>query len=54
MWYFAARIAGSDFELERSLQDMRYARILLEDHISDLKTSSLAAIELEMQLNKDK
>ncbi|UEC39383.1 MAG: hypothetical protein METHSR3v1_210002 [Methanothrix sp.] len=51
MWYFAARIAGSDFELEQSLQDMNYARNLLKNHISVLKTSSSAAIELESQLN---
>lgn len=50
MWYFAARIAGSDFKLEKSLQDMHYARTLLEDHISVLKASSSAAVELESQL----
>jgi hypothetical protein len=44
IWYFGARIAGSDYTLRKSILDMNYAKRISEDHIAIFKTLSSRAI----------
>lgn len=40
IWYFSTQIAGSEFKLSKSLQDLDYARKILFKHIKSLKDAA--------------
>jgi hypothetical protein len=46
MWYFGARIVGSEFLLDRSLQDMVQFKNTIRGCIARLEATSNAATEL--------
>lgn len=39
LWYFAAQIAGCGFRLEKSLNDLDYARKIYREHVANLKAT---------------
>jgi len=45
MWYFGARIVGSEMLLDRSLQDMDQFKNTIKGHIAHLQATSNAAME---------
>jgi len=50
MWYFASRIVGSEFLLDRSLQDMVEFEKTIRGHIAQLEATSNAATEFGRQM----
>jgi len=42
IWYFATQIAGSSVRLQRSIEDIDYAREILQDHIASLEAAVAA------------
>lgn len=38
MWYFGAKIAGSDYKWRKSLEDINFAKSLLNEHLAVLKS----------------
>lgn len=46
LWYFGAQIAGSDFRLKKSINNLDYAKEICREHVSGLK-ATVEAIRAE-------
>jgi hypothetical protein len=42
MWYFGSQIAGSKYRMEKALNDLAYAKALLEEHMEAIRQEALA------------
>jgi hypothetical protein len=42
MWYFGSQIAGSKYRMEKALDDLAYAKVLLEEHMEAIRQETLA------------
>jgi hypothetical protein len=51
MWYFGARIAGSNFKLYKSLNDLGYANRLYQEHVKVLKDVATVAIDIPISFD---
>ena len=52
MWYFSSQIADSDYRLSKALNDLGYARVLLEEHIEAIRQEVTAGEKLLSSRNK--
>jgi len=42
MWYFGSQIAGSNYRMAKALDDLAYAKALLEEHMEAIRQEALA------------